>query len=117
MHRLPHVLVVLSVFATLATSITAPTNPSLSQNPGLAAGTEPIEYTVFPLKPQRAQQVANTINTFAVKDSVRTIPNPCRTDPNRILYWQLRLTASNVPRLRDSLGGDVRAFIMRVAWY
>ncbi|KAI4274788.1 MAG: hypothetical protein L6R38_006043, partial [Xanthoria sp. 2 TBL-2021] len=77
---------------------------------GQLAAPEGIEYTVFPLEPQRVTSVGNFIREFAIKDTVRTITDPYRRQFNNVLYWQLRATEAAAGRLRAALESDAYLF-------
>lgn len=134
MHPTLSVLIVFEVFITFTLSLTVPVGPSLSlnapsgidvsanssiaspsfspepsANTGLAVNPEVKEYTVFPQQPHKFAQVSNAIQAFAVKDSVRTIPDPYRPKYGNILYWQLRASPDAAQQLKDHLGSDVDA--------
>lgn len=53
------------------------------------------------------EDVENAIKHFAVKDTVRTIPDPYRGEFNYVLYWQLRATEVNAEQLRTTLASNV----------
>ncbi|KAI4137883.1 MAG: hypothetical protein LQ341_004928, partial [Variospora aurantia] len=95
----------------LASSLTLPADPNPFQEDlsiEQLASPDEIEYTVFPLTPgkETVEDVENAIKHFAVKDTVRTIPDPYRGEFNYVLYWQLRATEVNAEQLRTTLASN-----------
>lgn len=90
-----------------ASLVSMPSSPEPSGSARLIAGPEPKDYTVIPLVPTKVTAVSEFIQTFAVKDSVKTIIDQYRREYNNVLYWSFKATKTAAKALEENLGHDV----------
>jgi len=90
-----------------ASLVSMPSSPEPSGSARLTAGPEPKDYTVIPLVPTKVTAVSEFIQTFAVKDSVKTIIDQYRREYNNVLYWSFKATKTAAKALEENLGHDV----------